>query len=161
MEWHGRSLGEPAANTIGSNSHSVTVFTYGDSDSLSMLAMVKQLHIALAAITFGGFLLRCYWRRSGNPWLDAKPVRVLPHVIDTLFLASGIALAAMLSLNPLRAPWLLAKLIALVVYIGAGSVAIRRGRTAGSRRAAFVVAVVAFAYIVGAARFHSPGSWLA
>ena len=49
---------------------------------------------------------------QGSPRLQAKPVKILPHVIDTVLLASAIALAIMASLNPLEHGWLSAKIMA-------------------------------------------------
>ena len=53
-------------------------------------------------------------------------------------------------------PWLAAKLIGLVVYIGLGAVAIRR-----RNGWAMLAAVLVFLYIAGAAMRHSPLSWFA
>ena len=67
----------------------------------------------------------------------------------------------LLSLPVLQTPWLLAKLIALLAYIILGAVALRRGPTLQIRLIAFVGALSAFAYVVGAALSKSPLSWLA
>ncbi|NIL94303.1 MAG: regulator SirB, partial [Woeseiaceae bacterium] len=48
----------------------------------------------------------------------------------------------------------------LVFYIGLGMIAFRFGRTPGIKVAAFLGAVLSFAYIVGAAVQKSPISWL-
>ena len=77
------------------------------------------------------------------------------------FLASGIALVFSIDLKILQAPWLLAKLAGLILYIGLGMVAMRFGRTPETRLVAFVGAVATFAYIVGIAYSKSPASWLA
>ncbi|HNK31486.1 MAG TPA: SirB2 family protein, partial [Plasticicumulans sp.] len=57
--------------------------------------------------------------------------------------------------------WLSAKVLALVVYIGLGAVALRHGRTYRQRATAFAAALLTAGYIVGAALQHSPASWLA
>ena len=67
----------------------------------------------------------------------------------------------LLSIWPWQLPWLGAKLLALLVYIGVGTIAIKRGATPTVRVLAAVVAVAVFAYMVGAAIHHSPLSWLA
>jgi uncharacterized membrane protein SirB2 len=58
-------------------------------------------------------------------------------------------------------PWLLAKFAGLVVYVVLGAIALRRGATMPIRQVAFVGALSAFAYIVGAAVSKSPASWIA
>ena len=58
-------------------------------------------------------------------------------------------------------PWLGAKLLALLAYIGIGTIAIKRGATPTVRALAALVALAIFAYMMGAAICHSPLSWLA
>ena len=96
-----------------------------------------------------------------SPLLRHRITRIAPHVIDTLFLASGIALVVTIDLPILRSNWLLAKLAGLVVYIALGMVALRFGQTREVRAIAFVSAVAIFAYIVGVAIAKSPQSWMA
>ena len=97
----------------------------------------------------------------GSPLLQRRITRVLPHIVDTLFLATGIALVISIDLRILQAPWLLAKLAGLVLYIGLGMLAMRFGSTGEIRLLAFIGAVATFAYIVGVAYSKSPASWFA
>jgi uncharacterized membrane protein SirB2 len=126
-----------------------------------MYLTVKTIHMAFAAVTIAGFLFRGYWHFSDSAIRQHPATRVVPHVLDALFLASGIWLAVILNLNLLQHPWLLAKFVGLLGYIGFGMVAFRFGSTREVRLIAFVAAVAAFAYIVGAAVSKSPFSWLA
>lgn len=126
-----------------------------------MYLALKTTHTIFAALTLAGFLLRGYWLLCDSPLLRHKLTRIAPHVIDTLFLATGIALVVEIRLAVMQNSWLLAKLIGLVVYIGLGMVAMRFGRTRGARLLALVGAVATFAYIVGVAFSKSPLSWLA
>lgn len=121
---------------------------------------LKYTHIALAILSLSGFLLRGFWMLQGSALLDHRVSRTVPHVVDTLFLLSGIGLVLLLSLPVMQSPWLLAKLAGLVVYVVLGSIALRRGPTLAVRQVAFVGALSAFAYIVGAAVSKSPASWL-
>ena len=129
--------------------------------SLCMYLIIKNVHMVFATLTIVGFLLRGYWRISGSGFYKNRAMKVLPHVIDAVFLGTGISLLVMLNLNPLQHPWLLAKFVALFAYVGLGMVAFRFGRTPAIRSIAFVAAVAAFAFIVGAAIAKSPLSWLA
>ena len=125
-----------------------------------MYTILKTVHIASATLTICGFLLRAGWSFSGSHRLQSRVVRVLPHVIDTVFLLSGIGLILVMHLNVLQQDWLLAKLLALVAYIGCGMIALRRGYARKIRAAALVAALLCFTYIVGAALNKSPQSWL-
>ena len=55
----------------------------------------------------------------------------------------------------------MAKIIALVVYIGVGLVALRFGRTKTVRAAAWVLGMLIFAYIVSVAVTRSALGWFA
>jgi len=122
---------------------------------------IRNLHTIAAAVTITGFILRGYWMMTGSGRLQHRITRIAPHVVDTVFLLSGIAMVAMQSLNPLSQSWLLAKFVGLIIYILLGTVAIRRGSTMQIRTIAFVAALAMFAYVVGVALSKSPASWLA
>jgi uncharacterized membrane protein SirB2 len=122
---------------------------------------LKNIHTLLALLTISGFVLRGYWMMTDSGRLQQRTTRIAPHILDTVFLASGIAMLVLLSLNPLSQSWLLAKFAGLIAYILLGSVAIRRGPTRQVRVLAFVGALSAFAYVVGVALSKSPASWLA
>jgi len=122
--------------------------------------LLKQLHTLLAVTTIVGFLMRGYWMLTGSDKLQHPIARIAPHVVDTVFLFSGIAMLLVISLNPFSQSWLLAKFAGLVIYILLGSVAIRHGPTLRIRTIAFAAAVSAFAYIVGVALAKSPASWI-
>ena len=126
-----------------------------------MYPLLKSAHMLLALVTISGFLLRGYWMINASPLLSHRLARAAPHVIDTLFLLSGIALVYLSSLPVMQSPWLLAKFAGLLVYIVLGTIALRRGPTTQIRLVAFVGALSAFAYVVGAAIARSPASWLA
>lgn len=122
--------------------------------------LIKQLHALAAALTITGFIVRGYWMMMGSDKLQHPVTRVLPHIVDTVFLSSGIAMLVMLSLDPLSQSWLLAKFTGLALYILLGTIAIRHGSTLQIRTVAFVAALSVFAYVVGVAVSKSPASWL-
>lgn len=125
-----------------------------------MYSLLKILHISAAIATISGFVLRSFWMMKSSELLHRKLTKSLPHVVDTVFLLSGIAMLYQLSVNPFTQLWLLAKFAGLVVYIVLGTIAIKRGPTLQIRMLAAVSAVAVFAYIAGVARTHSIGSWL-
>jgi uncharacterized membrane protein SirB2 len=125
-----------------------------------MYLPLKYAHLTLAIVSISGFVLRGLWMMSGSALLDRKVFRIAPHVVDTLFLITGIALVLQLALPVMQSPWLLAKFAGLVAYIVLGAIALRRGATMPIRQVAFVGALSAFAYIVGAAVSKSPASWI-
>jgi uncharacterized membrane protein SirB2 len=120
---------------------------------------LKLVHMSFAALSVGLFALRGIWMLLESPQRDARWTRIAPHVIDTLFLATGIWLAVRIGQYPFVQPWLTAKVLGLVAYIILGSIALKRGPTKAIRAAAFVAALAVFAYIVGVARARHPLSW--
>jgi uncharacterized membrane protein SirB2 len=79
--------------------------------------------------------------------------------VDTVLLASAIALAWQLGVSPLEHTWLASKIVALLLYIGIGSVALKRGKTKRLRLFAWLTAQVVFFYIVSVAVTHDPLPW--
>lgn len=117
-------------------------------------SLFKIIHILSVAISGGFFLLRGSWMLQESQLLKQKWVKILPHVIDTLLLVSGLALCVTLQQYPFTTPWLTAKLLLLVAYIGLGTVAIKRGKTKTMRSVAFVAALVVFLLIGAIAGSH-------
>ncbi len=126
-----------------------------------MYETLKLLHVGTAILTISGFIMRGYWMLSGSSKLQLRAVKILPHIVDTVFLLSGIALIVTLNLPVLSQNWLLVKFVALVAYIVLGAIALGRGKTMQSRTAAFVLALATFAYIAGVALSKSTASWFA
>ena len=118
--------------------------------------LLKHLHMSCAALSGALFLLRGLWMLQDSPRLGQRWVRTLPHLIDTVLLASAVTLAVWSAQYPLAQPWLTAKVCALLLYIVLGSVALKRGRSKGIRAAAFLAALATFAYIVAVALNKNP-----
>ena len=113
--------------------------------------VAKSLHVGCAVVSIAGFGARGALMLRGSPLLDARWVRVAPHVVDTVLLASALWLAWAIGQYPFVHGWVTAKVIALLAYIVLGSMALRRGRTKLVRAAAFIAALGAAAYIVSVA----------
>ena len=126
-----------------------------------MYTTLKLIHVTAATVSVSGFALRGLWMLRSSALLERRLVRILPHVVDSLFLLSGIGLVLVLRLPVFSQPWLLVKLAAVVAYILLGMVALRRGRTLAIRAVSYVLALAMFAYIVGVAMSKSILSWLA
>lgn len=126
-----------------------------------MFNIVLSIHVLCALISICFFVLRGVWTFTGSGLLQRRFVRIAPHVIDTLLLAAALVLCVMIRQYPFVHAWLTVKLLALVVYIGLGLVALRFSKTNALRAVAFVAAIVVFAFIVSVARTHNPMGFLA
>lgn len=87
--------------------------------------IVKLVHVSAVVISIAGFALRGAASLAGAAWVQHRPARTVPHVVDTVLLGSAILLAWIAALNPLQVPWLAAKIIGLLLYIVIGVVALR------------------------------------
>ena len=121
---------------------------------------VRWLHIGCAIATFTLFLVRGAWMLWRPELLQRRWVKIAPHVIDTVFLGSGLYLTTIIRQYPFVNGWLTVKFFGLVAYIILGTIALKRGRTRAIRATALVAAIAVFLYVAGVARAHDAGSWL-
>lgn len=122
----------------------------------SLYPEIRLLHVALALASGAFFALRGLARQFGARWPLARSVRYASYLIDTLLLLAGIALVLILGIDPLATPWLLVKLLLLVLYIVLGSLAIKRARGRGTRLLCYLGALAVFAAMYSVARAHHP-----
>jgi len=89
---------------------------------------IKYLHITFAALSGSLFLLRGFWMLQASSMLQQRWVKIVPHVVDTLLLVSALTLVFGSDQYPFEQPWLTAKVLALIVYIALGTIALKRGK---------------------------------
>ncbi|HEY6598022.1 MAG TPA: SirB2 family protein [Pseudomonadales bacterium] len=114
------------------------------------MLLLKEFHVALAYITVAGFVVRGLLSLAESPLRNQRWLRIAPHVIDTLLLGFGIALAVSMSLSPAANGWLMAKIVGLLAYIGFGVMAMR-ARSRPLKIAGFIVAIASVGYIFSVA----------
>ena len=124
-------------------------------------ALVRSLHIATVGATLALFLLRYAWMLRESPRLQARWVKIVPHVNDSVLLASGIALALMIHQYPFVNAWLTAKFFALLAYIALGTLALKRARGKATRATSGLAALAVFAYLVMVATSQNAAPWSA
>jgi len=117
---------------------------------------VKLVHQVAVALSLTGFFVRGAASLASASWVQGRAAKTLPHLVDTILLVSALTLAWMLRLTPGNAPWLLAKIVGLVVYVGLGVVALRPGPPTALRSAAWVGALATAAWIVSVALTKNP-----
>lgn len=127
---------------------------------MTLAVTLKFIHVSCAFISIAGFALRGYWMLVDSALLQRRLTKVLPHIVDTLLLSSAILLLVTWRLSPLEVPWLSAKIIALLVYIALGMIALRFGKTRTQRGWAYLAALVTAGYMVTVAYTKSPLGFL-
>jgi len=124
---------------------------------------LRQVHIGFVAASGTLFTLRALATLGGARWPLALPARAASWVVDTGLLGAGVLLWATLQLDPWVQTWLGAKLLLLIVYIGLGTMALRRARTPAARLTWTLAALGCFGWMVATALAHDPRgplSWL-
>lgn len=106
-----------------------------------MYMMAKHLHLTAVALSILFFVFRFIWSQFDASALSKKWVKILPHIIDTILLASAIWLCFILSQFPLVNAWLTFKVIGVILYIVFGLFALKKAKTALARWSFFVAAI--------------------
>ena len=117
---------------------------------------IKLVHVAAAIASGTLFLLRGTAINWGSSWGMIAPIRYLSYTIDIVLLTAALVLLVILPSATYSNGWLWLKLTLLVVYIGLGTLALKRGRTASIRRSCFAAAIITYACIYSIAQTHDP-----
>ncbi len=128
---------------------------------MSGYGLAKAVHVVCVLLSALLFLGRGVAETAGADWRKWRVLRFAPHIVDTVLLASAVTMVWLLGLSPFALPWLAAKLLGLVFYIGFGMIALRFGGTKIVRRTAFAAALVTLAYIISVALIRDPRGFLA
>lgn len=123
---------------------------------------IKWVHVAAVLASGLIFVIRGLLVQTGKPRLAMlAPVRYLSYSIDTVLLTAALMLLTILPTAMFANGWLATKLVLLVVYVGLGTVALKRGRTPRVRTICYVAALVVYTTMISIARAHHPLGWLA
>ncbi len=117
---------------------------------------IRMVHM-LAVLASGAlFLVRGMAVQLGAGWAMRAPLRYLSYSIDTALLVAALMLTAILHPYPFVHGWLTTKVVLLVIYIGLGTFALKRGRTARVRLITYSAALIVFAFMISVAIARHP-----
>ncbi|WP_440053871.1 SirB2 family protein [Pseudoalteromonas sp. T1lg65] len=83
---------------------------------------LKHTHMLFVVLSIVLFYTRALSRLASGKLAANKGVFIASHSVDTLLLVSAIWLAVVAGLNPTAQPWLMEKILLVIVYIGLGFV---------------------------------------
>jgi uncharacterized membrane protein SirB2 len=107
--------------------------------------MIKTLHLTFILLSVFSFVGRVILSETHPAILKQKLFKIAPHIIDTALLLSGITLIFQGGWLSSDYGWIIAKIIALLGYIGLGVVVMHNRGTV--RWLAFIGAMACFVYI--------------
>lgn len=110
--------------------------------------VVKIIHVSSAVLTVISFTVRGFWMVRDCDLLQSKPVKIIPPIIDSVLLISGIILIFEYYRNFFQHDWLLIKLVSVFLYIITGSIALKYGRRKTIRVQALIVSWCLLAIII-------------
>ena len=90
---------------------------------------IKWVHVAAVLASGSLFLVRGIAVHAGARWPMTAPLRYLSYTIDTVLLTAALMLVTILHQYPFVHGWLTVKILLLVIYVGLGTYALKRGRT--------------------------------
>ncbi|MFU2317441.1 SirB2 family protein [Rahnella sp. PCH160] len=105
---------------------------------------IKQLHLLTITLSISLFVLRFFWKWAGSAMMQKRWVKIVPHIVDTLLLLSGISLIFITHFYPFspQGTWLTEKIFGVIIYIALGFVALsKRPISQKTRWLAFILAL--------------------
>lgn len=119
---------------------------------MNSVTLLLGVHLISIALSISLFVLRYGWRECHSARAHARWTRVVPPVVDTFLLLSGVGLIAKTHILPFteQGTWLTEKLFGVIIYIALGFIALgrRRPRSQQSRFIAFLLALVVLFIII-------------
>jgi uncharacterized membrane protein SirB2 len=119
-------------------------------------AALKIIHVISVIFSYLLFMLRGIWMMQNSSILQRRWVKILPHVIDTVLLASAVTLVTMIQQYPGMSTWLNTKIGGLLLYIILGMMALRFGKSLKIKIISWIAAQIVFFYIVLVALTKNP-----
>lgn len=120
-----------------------------------MYAILKHSHLLILALSFLTFFVRGIFMMRDSKTANHKIFKIVPHIFYTLLIVTGIGLAIQLHYSPMQHPWLIAKIIALGVYIVLGVLTFKHAN-AVTRKILWALTLTVFIYIISVAQSKNP-----
>ncbi|HGY1165249.1 TPA: invasion regulator SirB2 [Citrobacter braakii] len=127
---------------------------------MTTFSVLLSIHLISIALSVGLLTLRFWWRYTDARLASARWSRIVPPIIDTVLLLSGVALIVKTHILPFtgQGTWLTEKLFGVIIYIVLGFIALdyRRARSQQARLIAFPLALVVLYIIIKLATTKIP-----
>ncbi len=127
---------------------------------IEFYSQIKLVHIVAVCCSGILFFARGLLILNDKKWAMQTPVRILSYGIDTVLLTAALMLLTILPSALFANGWLWLKVFLLLIYIGFGSIALKRGQNHQQRMWSFVIAISVFLFMISIALAHHPLGFL-
>jgi uncharacterized membrane protein SirB2 len=117
---------------------------------------LKYLHIICVAGSFSLFFIRGIWLLRSYPHAQEPWIRALPHVIDSLLVASAIGMLALGPKGVWDGNWMLVKVVLVVVYAVMSVLLLRLAKGKVQKILLWVAALLVFLFATTVSVLHHP-----
>lgn len=121
---------------------------------------LKHLHLGAVGLSLLLFAGRWLGVLAQGRWPMRAALRHTSVMIDVVLLAAGLSLWLLGGWGVWQSPWLVTKMLLLVVYVLLGSWALKRARSRAGHLLYGLAALAVAAQMVGVALMHHPGGWV-
>jgi len=119
-------------------------------------SLVKTLHVTTVLLSGALFVLRGLLVLGDSAWSRQSGLKRLTYANDSVLLLAGLVLMWITRQSPITSSWLAVKLTLLLVYIGLGIWALRKGRNRRHRAMFFVAAIATYLFMLSIALTRHP-----
>jgi len=125
-----------------------------------MYEILKYAHLTALAVSFVLFFTRGILMMRQSSTANHRGFLIAPHIFNFLLILTGVSLAFTLQITPMTQPWLMAKMVVLIVYIGLGVMTYKHPNLQ-VRKILWLLALIAFAFMASIAKTKNPLGFLA
>ena len=118
--------------------------------------LIKYVHITSVAASFALFFVRGFWVMRSYPQPQEPWVRILPHLVDGLLVASAIGVFILSPQKGWPGDWLTVKLALIVLYVGMAQYLFHVARAIVIKALVWLLALLVFLFVTTIAVLHDP-----
>ena len=111
------------------------------------LLLLHKLAVLTSIVVFFARGLGLIYNRE---WVKRKPVKIVPHIVDTLLIASAIGIVVVTPFA-FSEPWILLKLIGVLVYVVLSAVVFKIAQSRVQRALFWVLNLAVLFFLVAVA----------
>ena len=117
---------------------------------------LKYLHIFCVSASFALFFIRGVWVMRSYPPAQEPWVRILPHAVDGLLVATALGMLAIAPRTLWDGNWMIVKIALVLVYVATSLGALRFAKTTFPKMVLWSCALLVFLFATTVGVLHHP-----